>query len=316
MPDRDVYWDMVNSLTHDHISDTVVEQIFLDNPMYATLEANNRVTMRGSDAITWPVMHDKLNAGSYRGMTPFPSQEKNILKRAVLPWKNLFVDVVVDGPQALRASGPLAVQDLMTYLRNAAVITGSDLMGIQLYGSGMANGGADLDGAEVGFDDGQLYDTYAGFSRAANDWWRGKVDATGGALTETAMNESYGNATVGNAHPNVITTSQTLWNKLWARVQPAQRYEASNEKNKMAQIGFAAIRFNGADVVHDSHAPAGTISYWNTDYVELVVRSGRMFQWTGWKQPANQDGYQGQLLFMGNFCFKSPRMLARDTGVT
>ena len=316
MADRQVYWDLVNSITHDFIQPKVVDQIFTDNPLYATLEANERVTMRGGESISWPVMYDKLNAGSYRGMTPFPSQEKNISKRATLEWKQAYVDVVVSAYDANRARGPLAVMELVDELRQAATLAASDFMGFQVYGDGSGNGSLDLDGARAAFDDGVLYDSYAGFSRASNPWWKGNVDSTGGAISKSGMNDSYGDATIGNAHPNIMTTTQRIWNRVWDTVIEQQRYEAGNESNRTAKLGFDAIRFNGADIVHDSHCPGGNMWYWNTDYIEMRVQEGRMFDWTGWKTPTNQDGQQGQLLFMGNFCFTSPRMFARDTGIT
>ena len=109
MADRNVFWDLVNSITHDFIQPMVVDQIFTDNPMYATLEANERVVMRGGESISWPVMYDKLNAGSYRGMTPFPSAEKQISKRAILEWKQVFVDVVVSSENFSAGSGKITI---------------------------------------------------------------------------------------------------------------------------------------------------------------------------------------------------------------
>jgi hypothetical protein len=316
MADRNVFWDLVNTITHDHIQPTVVDAIFTDNATYATLEANNRVVVRGGDSITWPVMFDKLNFVTYRGMTPFPSQEKQIQKRALVEWKQAAVDIVVSSFDAKRARGPLAVMDLMEELRQAATLAAADGMGTQLYGDGTGNSGLDLDGAKVGMDDGTAYDSYAGFSRSSYSWWKGNVDSTGGAWTTSSTNTSYGSATIGNQHPNLITTTQTLWNKAWERVQPQQRFEAGDERNRSARIGFDAIRFNGADLVHDAHSPSGYQTHWNTDWMELRVQEDSMFDWTGWKNPTAQDGQQGQLVFMGNFVFTNPRMFAIQTGLT
>ena len=256
------------------------------NVFYATLEANSKVVTRGGENIGWPVNFAKLNSGSYRGMTPFPSQEKTINQRAQLEWKQLFVDIVVSGTDFERATGPLAVVDLVDELRQVAVMTAGDLMGTQVFSDGTGNGGLDLDGVLVGIDNSTLYPTYAGISRSTNTWWRGNVNSTGGNLTTSAMNVSYGTATVGNAHPTLEITTQTLWNKLLDRVIPSQRYEASDERNRTARIGFDTIRHLGADVVHDSHCPSGNIFYVNVDDMELRVNGEhRMFGWTGWKTP-------------------------------
>jgi len=312
----------INSIVRDDIAPSVTDAIFTDNVTYATLEANNKVVTRGGESVGWPVGFAKLNAGSYRGMTPFPSQEKQINKRAQLEWKQLFVDVVVSAYDFERATGPLAVVDIVDELRQMAILTGGDLMGQQVFGDGTGNGNLDLDGAAVAVDNGTIYPTYAGITRTTDTWWKGHVNATGGALTTSAMNASYSGTdntgpTVGNAHPTLEVTTQNLWNKLLDRVIPSQRYEAGDERNRTARIGFDAIRHIGADVVHDSHCPSGNIWYFNVDDIELRVNGeDRMWGWTGWKTPTNQDGQQGQILFMGNLIFHSPRLHARDTGVS
>ena len=319
MADRSINWDNVNTIVHDYIAPHVQDAIFTSQVTYMTLEANNRVILRGGDSISWPVAMAKLKSGSYRGASQFPSQEVQTKRRAVLEWKQLFVDIVVSNYDAKRAQGPLATLDLVDELRQEATLAAVDTAGTQIYGDGSGNGSLDLDGARNGFDDGTLYATYAGLSRAGNTWWQGNVNSTGGNLTLSAMNSSYSSATVGNAHPNLITTTQTLWNRMWDRVQPQQRYEAGDERNRLARVGFDSIRFNGADVAHEDDGgvlPSGNIFYWNTDYIELRVEPNTMWSWTGWKVPYQADAQQGQILFMGNMLTLQPRLVARDTGVT
>lgn len=316
MPIGFTNFDTVSAIVRDDIVPAVTDAIYEDNVFYATLEDRNRVIVRGGESYGWPVMFAKLNSGSYRGSTPFPSTEVQINKRAQVEIKQLYADVVVSGYDFERASGPLAVVDLLDELRQAAIMTAGDLMGTQVFGDGTGNGGLDLDGSLVGADNGTLYPTYAGITRSGNLWWRGNVNSAGGNLTTSAMNADYGLATKGNAHPTLEVTTQTLWNKLLDRVVPSQRYEAGNAANRTAKIGFDAIRHLGADVVHDSHCPSGNIQYFNMDDIEMrVLNENRMWGWTGWKTPANADLQQGQLLFAGNLLWKNPRLHARASGV-
>lgn len=307
----------VSAIVRDDIVPAVTDAIYTGNVFYATLEDRNKVIVRGGENFGWPVMFAKLNSGSYRGATPFPSTEVQINRRAQVEVKQLFVDIVASGYDFERASGPLAVVDLLDELRQAAVMTAGDLMGDQVYGDGTGNGGLDLDGARVGVDNSTLYPTYAGIDRSTNTWWRGNVNATGGNLTTSAMNTDYGTATVGNAHPTLEVTTQTLWNKVLDRTIPSQRYEAGNAANRTAKIGFDAIKHLGADIVHDAHCPSGNYWYFNMDDIELrVINDQRMWGWTGWKTQASADVQQGQLLFMGNLLFKNPRLHARSTGLS
>ncbi len=287
-------WDSVSSIVRDDIVPAITDAVYSDNVFYATLEDRNKVIVRGGESYGWPVMFQKLNAGSYRGATPFPSQEVQITKRATLEIKQLFVDVVAAGIDYERASGPLAIVDLLDELRQSTVMTAGDIMGDQVFGDGTGNGGLDLDGARVGVDNGTLYPTYAGISRTGNTWWQGHVNAAGGNLTTSAMNSDYGDATVGNAHPTLEVTTQALWNKLLDRAIPSQRYEAGNPANRTAKIGFDAIKHLGADVVHDAHCLSGNFWYFNMDDIEMrVLNEQRMWGWTGWKTPANADVQQG-----------------------
>ena len=316
MPAGFTAWDNVSSVVRDDIVPAVTDAIYESNPFYATLEERNKVIVRGGESYGWPVMFAKLNSGSYRGSTPFPSLEVQLNRRATVEVKQLFADVVVSGYDFERATGPLAVVDILDELRQASIMTAGDLMGDQVFGDGTGNGNLDLDGARVGIDNATLYPTYAGINRSTNLWWRGNVNATGGNLTTSAMNADYGDATTGNAHPTLEVTTITLWNKLLDRVVPSQRYEAGNAANRTAKIGFDALKHLGADVVHDSHCPSGNIWFFNMDDIELrVLNEQRMWGWTGWKTPANADLQQGQLLFAGNLLWKNPRLHARSTGV-
>lgn len=309
-------WDEVSAIVDSDIVPEVTDQIYTSNVFYATLEDRNRVIVRGGESYTWPVMYDKLNAGSYRGTTPFPSLEKQTKTRAQVEIKQLFVDVVVSGYDYERASGPLAVVDLLDELRQEVTMAAGDEAGTQVYADGTGNGGLDLDGARVGVGTSANYATYAGISRATNTWWDANLNATGGQFTSSIQNTDYGNAEEGNAHPTLEVTTQALWNKVLDRASALQRYDAGNEANRTAKIGFDAIKHLGADLVHDSHCPAGNVWYFNMDTIELrVINENRMWGWTGWKTPASADLQQGQLLFMGNLLFKAPRLNSRATGM-
>ena len=145
---------------------------------------------------------------------------------------------------------------------------------------------------------------------------KGVYDATGGALSTSAVNVHFGNATIQPEKPDLITTTQTLWNKLWDRVTPAQRYPQGPNFDDVAQIGFDAINFNGAAVVVDSHVTAGSLFGMNTKRIKLIMHQQRDFHFTGFKIPLAQDAIVGQILWAGNLVVAAPRLCFQMRGLT
>ncbi len=188
-----------------------------------------------------------------------------------------------------------------------ASMTMNELLSQMIFGDGTGNSGKDFDGLLDAVDDGTNYDSYGGISRSENPWWRAKVDSTGGAITLDAINEMIGACTIGTKKPDLIITTQTLYDKVWARVQPSQRF--LDAKSPLAHVGFSGINFNGhADLIVDNHCPEGYMFFLNTDFWKLVLNRNMNFSWTAEKQPTNQAAYVRQLLTMGNLICTQPRV--------
>ena len=187
-------------------------------------------------------------------------------------------------------------------------------------GDGTGNAGKDFDGILNAIDDGTTYATYGGITRtsSANTWWNANVDATGGAVTLDVINTMIGSCTIGEKKPDLILTTQTLFNKVWSRVQPQQRFMAPSGKNAdFASVGFSGIEFNGhAAMMVDNHIPSGYMFFLNTDFWKMVINKNRNFYWTNEKNPSDADAYVRQLLLMGNFICQAPRLQGMLSGLT
>ena len=193
-------------------------------------------------------------------------------------------------------------------------MTMNDLISDMLFGDGTGNGSRDFDGLLNAINS-TVYPTYGGINRIEETWLNGRVNTTGGAITLDSINAMLGLCTVGHKKPDLILTTQTLYDKVWARVQPQQRY--LSEKSELAKVGFSGINFNGhADMIVDNHCPVGHMFFINTDYWKFVLNRHKNFQWTGEKTPTNQDVYVRQLLTMGNFICQQPRVQGMMSGLT
>jgi hypothetical protein len=148
--------------------------------------------------------------------------------------------------------------------------------------------------------------TYGEISKTDYSWWRGQVNTTGGAFSMSMLEDLYGDCCDGPIQPDLIITTQVIYNKIWLRVQPTQRSNLENTPG-MARVGFSGISFNKASIIVDKNCPSGYIYVLNTDYWKLVVHKKRNMYWTPPKVPIDQDAWVRQLLWAGALICQAPR---------
>ena len=205
-----------------------------------------------------------------------------------------------------KAEGDEKIVGLLQAKMETATMTLNELISNMIFGDGSGNFSKDFDGLLNALLY-STYTTYGGIDRSTNTWWNSQVDTTGGPVTLDAINTMIGLCTIGQRKPDLIVTTQTLFDKTWARVQPQQRFLDS--KSPLAQVGFSGINFNGhADMIVDNHCPTGYMFFLNTDFWKFVCNKHKNFEWTEPKVPTAQDAYVRQLLHMGNFICVQPRL--------
>jgi hypothetical protein len=92
--------------------------------------------------------------------------------------------------------------------------------------------------------------TVGGIDRATLvTWWRSYEENTATALTLAQMATAYNSVSVGNDHPDMVLTTQTLFEKYEALLQPQLRYTDT----KTADAGFQNLLFKAAPVMYDVH---------------------------------------------------------------
>jgi hypothetical protein len=231
-------------------------------------------------------------------------------------WKSHYVDVTIPSDDLAKTEGDEKIIGLLASKMEIAVMTAYDDFATMMFGDGTGNGGKDWDGLLNGVDDGALYPTYGGLSRTTDaPWWKAQLDSTGGAVTIDAINAMIGLCTIAQKKPDMAFTTQTIYDKIWSRVQPQQRFLDS--KSALAQVGFSGINFNGhCEIIVDNHCPSGSIFFLNSEYWKLVLNRKRNFYWTAEKTPIDADAYVRQLITMGNLLCIQPRVQGQMTGLT
>jgi len=199
----------------------------------------------------------------------------------------------------------------------------ADLLGTDIFldGQGTNSQPIALDGLQASVDDGSNYQSYGGITRTdlssvASSGINSYVVNSVGNLTLGAIQTAYGSAWFGREHVDLIVTTQPVWDILWNKIQPQQRFR--EESSDVAKIGFQAMRYNGASVTVDQLTPTGFMFGLNTKFIQFWITTMPKYQFgfTGWKESANTDDVSGQYLFGGNLLNVGPRYMFKLGGVT
>lgn len=309
------------TLTVHHTIPKLVDNIYGSNPLFARLMQRGNVTLDGGLDIRQPIVYKKGKASSYGKGGTFDTSLNENKTNLVFDWKRYYSPITLDKVEALLNQGARAVIDEVAAELEIARLDLENQLGEDLFGDGTGNGGLVINGLNDICDDSTNTASYGKITYSSTTGDPGlaiksNLDSTGGAFSLSMVQTQYGNATVGAEKPDLIITTQSIWDSFWARVQPAQRYNMTGVAAEMADIGFNVINYNGAAVIADSHCPSGVIYGLNTAHLFMVVHRDRNIVFEGWKEFANQDQMTGQILWLGNLVCDAPRLQFKIESVT
>jgi hypothetical protein len=139
-------------------------------------------------------------------------------------------------------------------------------------------------------------------------------------FTLNDVNTAYGAAWFGRDFPDLITTTQTGYNRMWNAIQPLQRYNMDASGTDVGKIGFNAFQFNASTVVVDKYMPEdgtnGMMLGLNTNYLELYSSTAKsaQFGFTGFKEAQQSLDVAGQFVWAGNLINANPRTAFKLVG--
>jgi len=301
-----------------------VDNVYKSSPVFTRLRTRNAERFEGGTAIKHPIAFAELNGGAFqRGGTFNISYVQTDTALQVVP-KYYYVNVTLFGTDNVIARGPEAA---MNYVESKMVNASgkmAKLLGTDLFldGTGVVSPAINLDGMIQALDNGTIYPSYGGITRTDlgiapginNAGINGYVAALA-TFTMKGMQTAYGASWFGNEHIDLIVSTQSVWNSIWEKMLPNQRF--MEESTDVAKIGFQSMRWNGSSICVDQYAPAGYIFGLNTKYIQFWISTLAKYQFgfTGFKEAQNTDDVAGQYLFSGNLLFPAPRLNFMLTGV-
>jgi hypothetical protein len=293
--------------------DQLTDNIFTARPLTNHLMEKGRVRMLdGGTKIVEPLIYG-LNStvSSYAGYDTIGLTAQEGISAAEYEWKQYAASIAISGIEEAKNNGEAAIVNLLEAKIMQAEESMREGFNQMFFGDGTGNSGKNWLGLDALIADDN---TVGGIDRTAvgNDFWQSYVEDTAGALSLADMSTAYNSVSVGNDHPDMVLTTQTLFEKYESLLQPQLRYTDS----KTADAGFQNLLFKSAPVVYDVHAPSGTMFFINSKYLTLVGHSGKWFAQTDFVRPENMDARYALIMCYGNLTCRNAAKQGRLDGRT
>lgn len=317
------------STTLDAKLPRITENFFNTNALIQRLlqrasAGETTVRYEGGAEIRSPIIYNGLPSGSYGKGDTFGTTFTEFMTDLQFQWRRVRSEINVDHMDVRRNMGSAAqILNYVEVLAKNAVMSLKNELGNEIFSDGTGNNGKNIDGLLNAIDDGTNYSSYGGITRTSTvgdpgNAIKANLNSTGGVFSFPMINTAWGNVRFDDAKVDLIVTTQTLWNRFWERSQPADR----NAPGPLREVGFETIKFNGAEVVVDSHCASGSIFGLNTAFCELwlmegadFIRRGEAFGENGFPV-FNQDAFVDQLIVYLDFIVPGPRFSFQIQNVT
>ena len=316
--------DTLNAVTRDHLIPSLVNQVIYSNYLAKRLLGKSKPTS-GGEKIKQPLEYGEEDIAwlaEYDAVTYAP---KEIATSAFYDWKWL--------------NGTIALSEMDMKIKNAGKEALLDLVEVKSKNLSrrFKRGFGQLlfkDSASSANEPATLYDiitattgTVGGIdaSVTANAWWKSKKLAIGGGVSYANLTDSgndnyienvvrfmYGKLTNDVEHPTMIVTTQDIFDTYERMLHTQNRYE---DKRKV-DGGFELLSFRGANMVVDTHVPAGQMYFLNENYLHFRHHPDSNFKFTPFRRATTgQHVFVAELDWHGAFTCSNRAYQGVVTGI-
>ena len=308
-----VNFDALLSTTLANYRDQLTDNVFSDRVLTNHLMTKGRIRMlNGGTKIVEPLIYGQnTTVASYSGYDSISLTAQTGITAAEYDWKQYAASIAISGIEEAKNNGEQEIINLLEAKIMQAEESMREGFNDMFYADGTGNNGKDWNGL------GNIVEatgTVGNINRATvgNEYWRSYEENTAGALTLAQMATAYNTVSVGNDHPDMVLTTQTLFEKYEALLQPQLRYTDA----KTADAGFQNLLFKAAPVVFDASAPSGVMFFINSKYLTLVGHSGKWFQQTEFVRPEDLDARYALIMCYGNLTCRNAKKQGKLTAKT
>ncbi len=301
-------YDDVFTTTLESRIRSLADNVSKNNALLNRLQKKGKVRrVTGGSKILEELEYGEGDLVWYSGYDSITYTPKQLFTAAEFDLKLCAVPVAVSGEDMLKNAGAERVIDLFEKRIENAVKTMKNQMSKAVYGDGTGSSGKEIGGLAFLVADAPSTGTVGGINRATsgNEFWRNKSTTASAALTsETirpAMDAMYLSLSRGTDKPDIIVAGDNMYSLYEQSLVNLQRFSDP----KIADAGFAVLRYKGADVVLDGgqggYCPSDKMYFLNTDYIYLRPHKNRDMKVIGGERMAvNQDAIYKIIGWAGN----------------
>lgn len=288
-------FDALLSTTLANYRDKLTDNVFTARPLTYWLMDKGRIrTESGGTKIVEQLIYGKNSTvGPYAGYDTISLTAQDGISAAEYDWKQYAASIAISGIEEAKNNGEHAIINLLEAKIMQAEESMREGFNTMFFGDGSAtnawNGLGNI--VESGNTVGGINSATAG-----NEFWRSYEQNTAEALSLANMTTAYNSSSVGNDHPDVILTTQTLFEKYESLLTPNLRYADT----KTADAGFQNLLFKATPIMYDTACTAGVVYFLNSKYLKLVGHTDKWFSQTEFVRPENMDARYALIMCYGN----------------
>jgi hypothetical protein len=307
-------FDALLSTTLANYRDKLTDNVFTARPLTYWLSDKGRIRTEtgGTKIVEQLIYGQNSTVASYSGYETLSLTPQEGISAAEFDWKQYGASIAISGIEEAKNNGEHAIINLLESKIMQAEESMREGFNQMFYSDGTGNSGKNWNGLGNLVESGNTVGGINSATGQGNDWWRSYEENTAGALTLLQMATAYNSVSVGNDHPDVILTTQTLFEKYEALLQPQLRYTDT----KTADAGFQNLLFKSAPIMYDVHCNAGTMYFLNSKYIKLVGHSDKWFAQTDFVRPENQDARFALIMCYGNMVISNRAKQGKLTAKT
>jgi hypothetical protein len=304
-------FDQLLSTTLANYRSQLTDNVFTARPLTYFLMDKGRIRMlNGGTKIVEPLIYGQNSTvGSYSGYDSIALTPQDGITAAEYDWKQYVASISISGIEEAKNNGEQEIINLLEAKIMQAEESMREGFNQMFFSDGTGNSGKNWNGL------GNLVEasgTVGGIDRSTATWWRSYEENTAAALTLAQMTLAYNTVSVGNDHPDMILTTETLFSKYESLLQPQLRYTDT----RTADAGFQNLLFKAAPIVYDVHCPAGVMFFLNSKYLTLVGHSEKWFAQTNFVTPEDVDARYALIMCYGNFTCRNSAKQGKLTAKT
>jgi len=304
-------FDNLLTTTLANYRSTLTDNVFTARPLTYKLMEGGRIRMlNGGTKIVEPLIYGQNSTvGSYSGYETLSLTPQEGISAAEFEWKQYAASIAISGIEEAKNNGEQEIINLLEAKIMQAEESMRESFNQMFFADGTGNSNKDWNGLGNLVESGN---TVGGINSSTYSWWASKEENTSAALTLAQMSSLYNSVSVGNDHPDLLLTTQTLFEKYEALLQPQLRYTDT----KTADAGFQNLLFKAAPVMYDVHCTAGVFYMLNSKYLTLVGHSGKWFSQTSFISPEDVDARYALIMCYGNLTVRNRAKQGKLTAKT